>query len=157
MLIIGHRGNPEEAPENTLASIDAAFAVGCDLVEIDVRLSRDGVAVIVHDDTVDRTTNGKGNVADLTLAELKALDAGSWKAERFAGERIPTLAEALGAARGKGAFLLDVPVSGLGAVLAATFRTVGLPQSAARVATWDDRQRLRHSAAHAGRDHRPGR
>ena len=73
--IICHRGNLAEAPENTLASIEAAFSLGCDVVEIDVRLSRDGVAVIIHDETVDRTTNGSGNVADLTVAELKALDA----------------------------------------------------------------------------------
>ncbi|MBM3819829.1 MAG: hypothetical protein FJW14_12555 [Acidimicrobiia bacterium] len=139
--VICHRGNSADAPENTLAAIEAAFAVGCDLSEIDVRLSRDGVPVVVHDETVDRTTNGTGNVADLTLAQLKALDAGSWKGKQFAAERIPTLAEALRAAYGRGKLLLDVPVAGMGAVIAGTFRTAGIPQSYALVATWDDEQR----------------
>ena len=147
VLVIGHRGNPADTPENTLASIASAFALGCDLVEVDVRLTRDGVPVIMHDETVDRTTNGTGNVADLTLAELKALDAGSWKDARFAGERIPTLAEALRAARGKGMLLLDLPVPGAGAAIAETFRAEGLPFSSARLATWDDPQR-REMAAH---------
>ncbi len=147
VLVIGHRGNPADAPENTLASIASAFALGCDLVEIDVRLTRDGVPVIMHDETVDRTTDGTGHVADLTLAELKALDAGSWKHARFAGERIPTLAEALRVAQGKGTLLLDLPVSGMGAVIAETFRAAGLPFASARLATWDDPQR-REMAAH---------
>jgi phosphoglycerol transferase MdoB-like AlkP superfamily enzyme/glycerophosphoryl diester phosphodiesterase len=128
--VICHRGNSEDAPENTLAAIEAAFAVGCDLSEVDVRLSRDGVPVIIHDETVDRTTNGTGNVADLTLAQLKAIDA-----------RIPTLAEALRATHGRGTLLLDVPVAGMGALIAETFRTAGIPQSQALVATWDDEQR----------------
>ena len=141
ILVIGHRGNPVEAPENTLASIAAAFAAGADIVEIDVRLSRDRVPVVIHDDTVDRTTDGAGFVADKTLAELKALDAGSWKDERFSGERIPTLVEALVAARGKGPLLLDVPVPGMGPIIAEAFRTAGIPVAGALVATWDDEQR----------------
>ena len=140
--VICHRGNSADAPENTLASIRAAFELGCDVVEIDVRRSRDGVPVIIHDDTVDRTTDGAGHVADLTLAELKTLDAGSWKGDRFSGERIPTLEEALLAARDKGPLLLDVPVPGMGALIADTFRTLGLPFSTALIASWDDGQRL---------------
>jgi glycerophosphoryl diester phosphodiesterase len=140
-LIVGHRGNPEAAPENTVASIVSAFAVGADFAEVDVRVSRDGVPVIFHDETLERTTNGKGALADHTLAELKALDAGAWKGPAFAGERIPTLVEALQAARGKGRLFLDVPVPGLGAILARTLQDAGVPQRDAIVATWDADQR----------------
>lgn len=140
-LIVGHRGNPEAAPENTVASIVSAFAVGADFAEVDVRVSRDGVAVIFHDETLERTTNGKGALADHTLAELKALDAGAWKGPAFAGERIPTLVEALRAARGKGRLFLDVPVSGIGALLARALRETGVPQRDAIIATWDPDQR----------------
>ena len=140
-LIIGHRGNPEAAPENTLASIVSAFAVGADFAEVDVRLSRDGVPVIFHDETLERTTNGHGALADHTLAELKALDAGAWKGAAFAGERIPTLREALQAARGKGRLFLDVPVSGLGSILARTLQDAGVPQRDTIIATWDADQR----------------
>jgi glycerophosphoryl diester phosphodiesterase len=92
-LNFGHRGASYDAPENTLSAFRLARDTGADGVELDVALSRDGVAVILHDATVDRTTDGTGAVADLTLAELKALDAGAWFAPQFAGERIPTLAE----------------------------------------------------------------
>lgn len=141
VLVIGHRGSPGEAPENTLASVAAGFARGCDLVEVDVRSSRDRVPVIMHDDTVDRTTTGHGAVADLTLAELKRLDAGSWKDARFAGERVPTLAEALQESRGKGRLLLDVPVAGMGAMIAEVFRSLRLPSSSVVLGTWDPAQR----------------
>jgi glycerophosphoryl diester phosphodiesterase len=92
VLSIGHRGNAVYAPENTLASFLSAEGKA-DFVETDGRVSSDGVLVIMHDSTVDRTTDGTGNVAALTLAQLKALDAGSWFSAAFAGERIPTLAE----------------------------------------------------------------
>lgn len=93
-LSIGHRGNPLFAPENTVASFRAC-SNKADLVECDVRVSSDGYLVIMHDPTVDRTTDGTGAVASLTLAQLKALDAGSWFSPEFAGERIPTLEEAV--------------------------------------------------------------
>ncbi len=91
--IIAHRGASAAAPENTLAAFTLAVALGADGIELDVKLSKDGVPVIMHDLTVDRTTDGHGRVADLTLAELKKLDAGAKKDARFAGERVPTLAE----------------------------------------------------------------
>ncbi len=141
LVVIGHRGNPVEAPENTLASLHSAFAAGSDLVELDIRLTRDGVPIVMHDETVDRTTSGQGAVAGLTLAELKALDAGAWKDARFAGERIPTLAEALLAAQGKGRLLLDVPVDGLGSVIAAVMRATGISADAVVLGTWDAAQR----------------
>lgn len=89
--IIAHRGNAAEAPENTLAAVRLAVEAGADGVEIDVQASRDGVPVVIHDETLERTTDGRGLVAEHTLAELQALDAGAWFDARHAGERIPTL------------------------------------------------------------------
>jgi glycerophosphoryl diester phosphodiesterase len=88
MLIIGHRGAAALEPENTLRSIARAIEIGADAVEIDVRLSKDGEIVVIHDATVDRTTNGKGTVSSYTLEEIKRLDAGK-------GEKIPTLQEVI--------------------------------------------------------------
>lgn len=93
--VIGHRGAAAYAPENTLASIRRAAALGARWVEFDVRLTREGDLVLMHDDTVARTTNGGGRVLDLSVAELKALDAGAWFGGVFAGERVPALAEAI--------------------------------------------------------------
>jgi glycerophosphoryl diester phosphodiesterase len=94
VLVDAHRGASVSFPENTLAAFEAGAAAGADSVEFDVQLSADGVAVVIHDDTVDRTTDGSGEVSSLTLEELQALDAGGWKSESFAGERIPTLDQA---------------------------------------------------------------
>jgi glycerophosphoryl diester phosphodiesterase len=93
--VIGHRGAAARAPENTLAGLREAHRLGCAWVEFDVMLSRDGVPVLIHDETVDRTTNGRGRVPDLTFAELRRLDAGVRFGTRFPGERIPTLDEAI--------------------------------------------------------------
>ncbi|HID87936.1 MAG TPA: glycerophosphodiester phosphodiesterase [Anaerolineae bacterium] len=92
-LNFAHRGAREVAPENTLAAFRAARELGADGVELDVMLSADGEVVVIHDDTLDRTTDGSGRVRDRTLAELKGLDAGSWFDPTFAGLRIPTLQE----------------------------------------------------------------
>lgn len=91
--IIGHRGAAGHAPENTLPSIRKAFDLGVTWVEVDVKLSADGEAVLLHDDGVERTTDGRGRVRDLSLRQLKSLDAGRWFAAEFAGTHIPTLAE----------------------------------------------------------------
>jgi glycerophosphoryl diester phosphodiesterase len=93
--VIGHRGAAGHAPENTLVSIVTASSLGATWVEFDVKLTRDGHAILFHDETLERTTNGKGRVADATLAEIKGLDAGSWYQKRFAGEAVPTLDETL--------------------------------------------------------------
>lgn len=84
-LVLGHRGAPDVAPENTLAAFRAGLDAGVDGFELDVQLSRDGKLVVIHDERVDRTTNGKGWVKDMTLAELKALDAGSWFKQESGG------------------------------------------------------------------------
>jgi glycerophosphoryl diester phosphodiesterase len=92
-LIFGHRGASAYAPENTLIAFQRALELGADGVELDVTLSADGVPVVIHDDTVDRTTDGHGRVNALTLEELKQFDAGHKFNAAFAGERIPTLRE----------------------------------------------------------------
>ena len=93
--VCAHRGASDTHPENTLAAFRQAIRLGAQMIEFDVALSKDGQLVLMHDATVDRTTNGKGPVSQLTLAELKKLDAGSWKGDQFKNERTPTLDEAL--------------------------------------------------------------
>jgi glycerophosphoryl diester phosphodiesterase len=110
VLVIGHRGFSAAAPENTLASFKKAMEVGVDMIELDVHLSKDGQVVVIHDDTLNRTTNGKGKVVSYTLDELKQLDAGSWFGSQFSGERIPTLKEVLELTRGQ--VLLYVELKG---------------------------------------------
>ena len=92
-LILGHRGAKNYAPENTLAAFLLALEQGADGVELDAKLSADGVVMVHHDSTVDRTTNGKGRVAQLSFAELRELDAGKFFSDKFRGEKIPTLDE----------------------------------------------------------------
>lgn len=93
--LCAHRGAMDTHPENTLPAFRAAVGAGAQMIEMDVYQTRDHQLVVIHDATVDRTTNGKGKVSELTLEEIKALDAGSWKSPEFAGERIPTLQEVL--------------------------------------------------------------
>jgi glycerophosphoryl diester phosphodiesterase len=90
-IIFAHRGASAQAPENTLAAFELAIAQNADAIELDVKLSADGYAVVIHDPTVDRTTGSKGRVKDLSLAELRSLDAGTFFSEKYSGERIPTL------------------------------------------------------------------
>jgi glycerophosphoryl diester phosphodiesterase len=92
---VAHRGYSAVAPENTLPAFAAAVLAEATFVEFDVRTTADGVPVVIHDRTVDRTTDGAGHVWDLTAAEVLALDAGSWLSPAFAGVRVPTLAETL--------------------------------------------------------------
>ncbi|HEX2113724.1 MAG TPA: glycerophosphodiester phosphodiesterase [Alphaproteobacteria bacterium] len=107
--IIGHRGAKVNAPENTLVSIKKAHEEGATWVEFDVKLTSDGVPILIHDATLERTTNGQGEVCNRSLEDIRRLDAGRWFGPAFAGERVPTLAEALDfmAARGMG-FNLEV-------------------------------------------------
>jgi glycerophosphoryl diester phosphodiesterase len=93
--VIGHRGAAAAAPENTLASIAQAKALGASWIEFDVKLTEDGHAVLFHDDCLERTTDGQGPVAATTLAAIRALDAGSWFGPAFRGEPVPTFQEAL--------------------------------------------------------------
>lgn len=91
--VIAHRGASAYAPENTVASFKLAAEMGADAVELDVKLTRDGVPIIMHDETVNRTTNAKGKVRELSLADFRQMDAGTWKDPKYAGEPVPTLEE----------------------------------------------------------------
>lgn len=101
VVVVGHRGTVKFAPENTLAGFNKAIELGADLIEMDVRETKDGHLVIMHDVSVARTTEGRGNVAELTLEQIKSLDAGAEFDIAFKGERVPTLAEALRAIDGR--------------------------------------------------------
>jgi glycerophosphoryl diester phosphodiesterase len=94
-LVIAHRGASADAPENTLASFRLAMEQGCDAIELDVHVSADDELVVCHDETLERTTDGTGRIADMTVAELKRFDAGAWFGEEYRGERLPLLKEVL--------------------------------------------------------------
>jgi glycerophosphoryl diester phosphodiesterase len=89
-LVIAHRGASSYAPENTLVACDLALQMGCRHLQLDVDITCDGHIVVMHDEMVDRTTNGTGPVGSHTLAELRALDGSAWFGGQFTGERIPT-------------------------------------------------------------------
>ncbi len=101
LLRVAHRGASRTAPENTLAAFREAIRLGVDAIEIDVHLSADGRPIVIHDDTLDRTTSGRGPVGALSAAELRRLDAGAWFSPRFRGESVPTLEETLECVRGR--------------------------------------------------------
>jgi glycerophosphoryl diester phosphodiesterase len=105
-LRIGHRGAAGHAPENTLAAIQKGIALGIDLVEIDVRRTADGVLVVLHDETVNRTTDGKGRVDRLSLQDVKKFNAGN-------GEQIPTLEEVLRMTAGRAGLMLELKIKGV--------------------------------------------
>ena len=104
-LKIGHRGASAYEPENTLRSFRRAFELGADMVELDIHLSKDGQAIVMHSEDLHHTTNGQGIVPDKTLAELKTLDAGK-------GGHIPTLQEAIAVARGQGGLYIELKGEG---------------------------------------------
>ncbi len=93
--VAAHRGNSRYYPENTLLGFKEALKLNVDQLEIDLHMTKDGEIIMMHDHKVDRTTNGEGLIRDLTLAEIKALDAGSWKGEEFKGTQVPTFVEFL--------------------------------------------------------------
>jgi glycerophosphoryl diester phosphodiesterase len=114
VLTVAHRGASWHAPENTLAAVRAAVALGVDMVEVDVQRTRDGALVVMHDATLLRTTDVRNrypgrapwSLSELTFAELRGLDAGGWFSPAHTGERVPTLAEVLAVLRGTGTGLL---------------------------------------------------
>jgi glycerophosphoryl diester phosphodiesterase len=115
-LLIGHRGYPALCPENTLASFEGAMQAGCDMIELDVTLTRDRKVVVIHDDTLDRTTNGKGPVSGHAFEEIKALDAGSWFGARFAAERVPELSEVIKLTAGRCMLNIEIKESAFEAI-----------------------------------------
>ena len=100
-FVVAHRGSSAIAPENTLAAFQQAIDDGADAIELDVRLSKDGEVVVIHDEKLSRTTDGRGRVSDYTLKELKQFSAGKWFHRRFSRETIPTLAEVFALLQGK--------------------------------------------------------
>ncbi len=110
--IVAHRGSGVDRPESTLAAVRRAIEAGATAVEVDVRTTADGHLVILHDETLDRTTDGRGPLAQATLADVRKLDAGGWFDERFRGERVPTLEDVLSLCRGRIDVLLDLKGQG---------------------------------------------
>jgi glycerophosphoryl diester phosphodiesterase len=110
LLVTAHAACGGHAPENTLAGVRKALDLAADAVEVDVRCTADGVPVLLHDETVDRTTNGKGAISLMTFAEARRLDAGDG---RFPGEPIPSLQEALVLARGRALLVLELKQAGV--------------------------------------------
>ena len=106
--VVAHRGFSGAAPENTVAAVRAAIEVGADMAEVDVTLTSDGHVVCLHDEKVDRTTDGKGRITEITLEQVQDLDAGSWFSPSFAGEPIPTLDEVLEVVNGS--ILLNIEI-----------------------------------------------
>jgi glycerophosphoryl diester phosphodiesterase len=106
--LVGHRGNASMCPENTMVSISSAIKLCVDRIEIDIHMTKDGQIILMHDRTLNRTTNGTGEVRDHTLDEIKQYDAGSWFSPEFAGEKIPTLDEILDLINGKCELLIEV-------------------------------------------------
>jgi glycerophosphoryl diester phosphodiesterase len=163
-LIIAHRGDSAHRPENTLASFASALELGVELVEMDVQLTRDGAVVIIHDASVDRTTDGSGRVREQTLVELRRLSAGYPLrfGSAFAGERVPTLAEALGLLRDRARAMIEIKSEsvsddaegGIEALTVAEVRRAGLERDVALI-SFDRRAlvRCRELAPEIARGH----
>jgi glycerophosphoryl diester phosphodiesterase len=140
-MIIGHRGAAADYPENTLPSIQAAIDAGCLMVEFDLRLTKDNVLVLMHDDKLDRTAGGKGLLREHTYAEVSKLDAGAWKDAEFADTRVPTFEEVARLCKAHGVvMMLDLKEGGLGRSIAEVIQRVGVPPGGYLIGTWDDRQ-----------------
>ncbi len=129
MHIMGHRGASAYEPENTLRSIRRALEMGVSAVEVDVHLSKDGRLVVIHDDTVDRTTDGHGRVRDLTWEELRRLDAGR-------GERLPSLEEVAELLHGRAHLIAEVKDPQAGPALVQCFRERRLFEAAHAISFW---------------------
>ncbi len=131
--VIAHRGASAHAPENTLAAFELAVAQGADAIEFDVKLTRDGHVVVLHDQTVDRTTDGRGDLREFPLEALRQLDAGARFADRFRGERIPTLEEVFEAVGRRILINIELtnyatPLDGLVPAVAALVKKFGLEE-----------------------------
>ena len=151
-LVIAHRGDSAHRPENTLASFASALEVGATVVELDVQLTVDGRVIVLHDPTLDRTTTGHGDVRRLTLAEVRSASAGypDRFGDAYAGERVPTLSEALALLRGRARVLVEIKAEsvtddaegGIEARTAEEVRRAGMADSVALI-SFDHRPILR--------------
>ena len=124
--IIAHRGDSGLAPENTRPAIERAIEIGVDIVEVDVRMTKDGVPVLLHFERLEHTTSGNGLLADHTWEEIQRLDAGAWKDPEFAGERVPSLEDVLDLTRGRVPLNLDFQATDAVAPGVAAVRDAGL-------------------------------
>jgi glycerophosphoryl diester phosphodiesterase len=155
--VVGHRGAAGEAPENTLAGLRRAHSLGCKWVEFDVRITADGELILLHDDRLERTTDGRGRARELPLAAIRRFDAGAWFDPLFVGESVPTLTEAIAvlAELGLGANieLKSEPGDAIATALAATeilSRSWPRHLPAPLVSSFSDK------AVEAAHDHAPG-
>ncbi len=124
-MVVAHRGFSGRYPENTLRAFREALKLPVDAVEMDVRQTKDGVLILLHDETLDRTTNGHGRARDFRWDELRQLDAGSWKGDEFAGEPIPRLDEALELIAGRVVVFVEIKEPGTEAAVVETIRRLG--------------------------------
>lgn len=138
--VIAHRGASFSAPENTLAAIRAAVRVGAPYIEADVRLSSDGIPVLIHDSDVDRTTNGSGPVSSFTAASLARLDAGSWRSPEFSNEPVPTLERAVLTAHPHARLYLDIKDSKTHDAVAKLLLSEVIPRESVILAVSTDEQ-----------------
>jgi glycerophosphoryl diester phosphodiesterase len=147
VLNIAHRGASGRFPENTLRAFAAAIDVEADMCELDVRLTSDGALAVIHDDTVERTTNGRGAVNSLTLEALKRLDAGVKFGPEFAGERVPALEEVFDLAAGRCGLDIELKAAGVEARVCELIQA-RRAESWAQASSfdWDALARIRHMA-----------
>lgn len=124
--VIAHRGDSGPAPENTRLAIERAIEIGVDMVEVDVRLTKDSVPILIHYARLEHTTTGSGPVADHTWEEIQRLDAGAWRGPEFADERVPSLADVLDLTRGRVPLNLDFKAADAVAPGVAAVRDAGL-------------------------------
>ncbi len=136
-LIWAHRGASSLAPENTMAAFKAAEAAGAQGLELDVHLSRDGVPVVLHDETLERTTDGRGAVKRFRLRELQQLDAGSWYGPEFAGESLPTLSDVLSWAEDR--MLINIEIKTASAATAVLELLADFPRARILVSSFNHR------------------
>jgi len=138
VITVGHRGDNHGSPENTNISYVNAIAMKTPIVEMDLRLTKDNVLVLLHDPTVDRTSNGKGKIVETTLADAEKLDAGTWKAPKYKGEPIPRVETIAKTCRDKATMMLDLKCTGLGPSLAELKKKLDFPSDQWILAPWED-------------------
>jgi glycerophosphoryl diester phosphodiesterase len=147
VLNIAHRGASARFPENTLVAFRAAIEAGAEMCELDVQLTRDGALAVIHDDTVDRTTDGIGAVAGLTLEQLRRLDAGVRFGPEFKGERIPTLEEVFDLVDGHCSLNIELKAAGVEPGVTELIRMRGaIGSSLVSSFDWEALARVRHMA-----------
>lgn len=149
--VVAHRGGAALAPENSLAALALALELEVEWIELDLRASSDGVVVVFHDATLERTSDGRGALAAQTAAQLAELDVGAWKDPRFAGERMPTLSQALAICRGRSELMLDAKTTGLARAARDELERGDFDAARLWIGTWDEAQRREwmHELPHA--------